>query len=149
MPNWRTIAEADLAASLSQDEIDKYRAGSPPADGSDAVARLLVSTVDAVRGYIACNGAVRMGPAGTIPRGLVIPAMDYAMGKVLVRQNIELNEDRREALRKAQELFEAIAAGKITPESYTEDGELDEDARPTTSPMADDGPPRTLGGPIW
>ena len=148
MANWRTISETDLASSLSQEEVDKYRRSSPR-DGADPVARLLASTVETVRGYVACNGAVRMGPAGTIPGGLVIPAMDYAMGKVLVRQNIALNDDRREALRKAQERFEAIAAGKITPESYTEDGELDEDARPATSPIADDGPPRTLGGPIW
>ena len=65
MPNWRTVDESDLAASVSQGEIDAYRADSP-LDGSDPVARLLKSTVDAVRGYISCNGAVRMGPAGDL-----------------------------------------------------------------------------------
>ena len=148
MANWRKVTEDDLAATLAQAEVDAYRR-SGPQDGSDPVARLIASTADYVRGLVACNGAVRMGPAGTIPNGLVIPAMDYAMGKVLVRISRPLNDDRREALRKAQELFEKIAKGEITPESYTEDGELDEDARPATSPMADDGPPRTLGGPIW
>ena len=80
--NWRTVDETDLAATLSQGEIDAFRADGP-ADGSDPVARLLQSTVETVRGYLSCNGAVRMGPAVTLPRGLVIPAMDYAMGKVL------------------------------------------------------------------
>lgn len=148
MPNWRTIEETDLAANVSQSEIDTYRADGA-LDGSDPVRQLLVSTVDAVRGYISCNGSVRMGPSGTIPRGLVIPAMDYAMGKVLNRIGVPLSEDRREALRKAQELFEKIAKGEITPESYSEDGEIDESTRPATSPIADDGPRRTLGGGLW
>ena len=148
MPSWRAIDENDLAANLSQVEIDSYRRSSPQ-DGSDPVARLLASTVDYVRGCCAMGGPVRMGPAGTIPRGLVIPAMDYAMGKVLVRIARPRNDDRREALRKAEELFEKIAKGEIKPEGWTEDGEPDEAARPATTPMADDGPPRTLGGPLW
>lgn len=148
MPNWRTVDETDLAAMLSQGEVDAFRADGPT-DGSDPVARLLQSTVDAVRGYISCNGAVRMGPAGTIPVGLVIPAMDYAMGKVLNRIAVPLSEDRRKALEAAMALFEKISQGAITPESYTEDGTIDEDKRPATSPMADDGARPILGGGIW
>ena len=148
MPNWRTVDETDLAATLSQGEIDAFRQDGPT-DGSDPVARLLQSTVDAVRGYISCNGAVRMGPSGTIPRGLVIPAMDYAMGKVLNRIGVPLTEDRRKALEAATALFEKISQGAITPESYTEDGTVDEDKRPATSPMADDGARPILGGGIW
>ena len=148
MPNWRTVDEPDLAATLSQGEIDAFRQDGPT-DGSDPVARLLQSTIDAVRGYISCNGAVRMGPSGTIPRGLVIPAMDYAMGKVLNRIGVPLTEDRRKALEAATALFEKISQGAITPESYTEDGTVDEDKRPATSPMADDGARPILGGGIW
>lgn len=146
--NWRTVDETDLAATVSQGEINAFRADGPT-DGSDPVARLLQSTVDAVRGYISCNGAVRMGPSGTIPRGLVIPAMDYAMGKVLNRIGVPLTEDRRKALEAATALFEKISQGAITPESYTEDGTVDEDKRPATSPMADDGARPILGGGIW
>ena len=146
--NWRTVDETDLAATVSQGEIDAFRADGPT-DGSDPVARLLQSTVDAVRGYISCNGAVRMGPSGTIPRGLVIPAMDYAMGKVLNRIGVPLTEDRRKALEAATALFEKISQGAITPESYTEDGTVDEGKRPATSPMADDGARPILGGGIW
>lgn len=148
MPNWRTVDEHDLAANFSQGEIEAFRRDGA-LDGSDPVARLLQSTVDAVRGYISCNGAVRMGPSGTIPRGLVIPAMDYAMGKVLNRIGVPLTEDRRKALEAATALFEKISQGAITPESYTEDGTVDEDKRPATSPMADDGARPILGGGIW
>ena len=146
--NWRTVDETDLAATVSQGEIDAFRADGPT-DGSDPVARLLQSTVDTVRGYISCNGAVRMGPSGTIPRGLVIPAMDYAMGKVLNRIGVPLTDDRRKALEAATALFEKISQGAITPESYTEDGTVDEGKRPATSPMADDGARPILGGGIW
>ena len=132
--NWRTVDETDLAATVSQGEIDAFRADGPT-DGSDPVARLLVSTVDAVRGYISCNGAVRMGPSGTIPRGLVIPAMDYAMGKVLNRIGVPLTDDRRKALEAATALFEKISRGAITPESYAENGQLDEDTRPANAPV--------------
>ena len=33
MPNWRTVNEADLAATISQAEVDAYRANGPN-DGS-------------------------------------------------------------------------------------------------------------------
>ena len=49
MPNWRTVSETDLAATLSQAEIDAYRA-SGPIDGSDRVGALLERTVATVRG---------------------------------------------------------------------------------------------------
>ncbi len=148
MANWRTVDENDLAASVSQGEIDAYRRDGA-LDGSDPVARLLESTVALVRNYCSMNGAVRMGPLGTIPCGLVIPAMDYAMAKVLNRLGVPLTEDRRSALRRAEEIFDNIAKGVVTPESYSEDGEIDDDKRPATSPMADDGPRQTLGGGLW
>lgn len=148
MPNWRTVEETDLAATLSQGEIDAFRQDGA-LDGSDPVARLLESTVSLVRSYCSMNGSVRMGPPGTIPAGLVIPAMDYAMAKVLNRIDVPLTEDRRKALEAATALFEKISQGAITPESYTEDGTVDEDKRPATSPMADDGARPTLGGGIW
>ena len=148
MPNWRTVDENDLAASVSQGEIVAFRQDGA-LDGSDSVAQLLESTVSLVRSYCSMNGSVRMGPPGTIPAGLVIPAMDYAMAKVLNRLAVPLSEDRRNALRKAEETFDNIAKGVITPESYSESGEIDEDKRPATSPMADDGARPTLGGGIW
>ena len=114
---WRTVDETDLAATISQDEIDAYRA-SGPVDGSDLVARLLARTVAMVRGYIATNGKVtRMGPSGTLPESLVSPAMDYAAADILKRQDVELNEDRRKARERAEDLFKDVAAGKYTPES--------------------------------
>ena len=148
MPNWRTVDENDLAATISQSEIDAFRRDGAT-DGSDAVARLLDSTVSYVRSFCTMNGRVKMGPDGTIPAGLVVPAMDYASAKVLKRIDVPLNEDRRAALKRAEELFDKIASGEVTPESYTEDGTIDEGKRPATSPMADDGARPILGGGLW
>lgn len=143
MPNWRKVDESDLAASISQDEIDAFRPAGP-LDGSDPVARLLESTIETVRGYLSCNGALKMGPAQTIPRGLVIPAMDYAAAKVLNRIGVPLSEDRRKALEKAETLFEKISQGAITPESYSEDGAGDDSARPASAPAFADATPERL-----
>ena len=117
MSNWRTVDENDLAATLSQGEIDAFRQDAS-LDGSDPVARLLTRTVAMVRGYIATNGKVRrMGPSGTLPESLISPAMDYAAADVLKRINVPLNDDRRKARERAEDLFKDVAAGKYTPES--------------------------------
>ena len=117
MSNWRTVDENDLAATLSQGEIDAFRQDAS-LDGSDPVARLLSRTVAMVRGYIATNGKVRrMGRSGTLPESLISPAMDYAAADVLKRLAVPLNDDRRKARERAEDLFKDIAAGKYTPES--------------------------------
>lgn len=119
---WRPVDEYDLAATLSQQEIDAYRR-SASLDGSDPVARLLDRTAALVRGFVATNGKVaRMGPPGTLPESLVSPAMDYAAADVLKRVNVPMNEDRRKARERAEELFRDVAAGKYTPESDETDG---------------------------
>ena len=127
MANWVKPTEADLAASLSQGEVDAFRQDGA-LDGSDPVAPLLDRTAAFVRTSIASGGrCAKMGPAGTVPKGLVIPAMDYCMAKVLNRISVPLSEDRRNALKRAEELFEKIARGEIAVESYVEDGEEAED----------------------
>lgn len=129
MSNWRQIDENDLAATLSQGEIDAFRQDAS-IDGSNPVARLLSRTVAMVRGYIATNGKVRrMGPSGTLPESLISPAMDYAAADVLKRIDVPLNDDRRKARERAEDLFKDVAAGKYTPESDDAD-----DTAPTDGP---------------
>lgn len=147
MANWVKPTESDLAANLSQSEIDAYRADGA-LDGSDPVAPLLVRTAALVRTWIAAGGrCANMGPEGTIPAGLIIPAMDYAMAKVLNRINVPLSEDRRAALKRAEEIFDKIAAGALAVESYVEDGAAEDDSQdiansPASAPAR---PERLLG----
>lgn len=143
MANWRKLEESDLAAMLSQGEIDGYRADGA-LDGSDPVLRLLSSTAARFRGAIGASGGVRMGPEGSIPASLVIPAADYAMGKVLVRLNIPLNDDRRRALEKAEELLADIAAGRLDVESYSEEDEIPPESRRATFPDSLEAHPERL-----
>lgn len=129
MPNWIEPTENDLAANLSQREVDAFRRDGA-LDGSDPVAPLLARTVSLVRTWIAAGGrCANMGPQGTIPAGLIIPAMDYAMAKVLNRINVPLSEDRRNALKRAEEIFDKIASGALAVESYIEDGAADDDSQ--------------------
>ena len=143
MANWIEPTESDLAASLSQGEIDAFRRDGA-LDGSDPVQRLLASTASLVRNYCSMNGSVRMGPTGTIPRGLVIPAMDYAAAKVLNRLNVPLGEDRRAALKRAEEIFDNIAKGLMTPESYSEEELQDDSNRPASNPAFAPATPERL-----
>jgi hypothetical protein len=142
---WVEVTESDLASTIAQSEIDAFRADGPLA-GTDPVVMLLKRTVSTVRGFISCNGGVRMEPSGImLPEGLVLPAMDYAAAKLLKRINVPLSEDRREALRKAEELFDKIATGAITPESWTPSGATDSLSRPATAPsFAPPSPERLL-----
>jgi hypothetical protein len=141
---WVEVTESDLAATIAQREIDAYRR-SGSHDGFDCVADLLKRTVAFVRGWISCNGDVRLGPSGTIPEGLVSPAMDYAAADLLKRIDRPLNDDRRKARERAETLFEKIAQGAYKPESYTADGTLDDAMRPATSPsFAQPRPERIL-----
>ena len=143
MPNWRTVDETDLAATLSQGEVDAFRRDAS-LDGSDPVARLLERTVASVRGWISCNSAVRMGPAGTLPASLISPAMDYAAFDVLKRVDVVPNDARRDARKRAEEIFEKISTGALGCESYSEDGALAEDTRPASAPAFADAHPKRL-----
>jgi hypothetical protein len=145
MANWVEPTETDLAANLSQREMDSFRRDSA-LDGSDPVAALLDRTASLVRTWIASGGrCAKMGPAGTIPAGLVIPAMDYAMAKVLNRARVDMTEDRRNALRRAEEIFDKIARGEIAVENYVDGGEAEVSASPASSPsFAAPNPERLL-----
>ena len=144
MPNWRTVDETDLAATMSQREIDVFRS-SGPVDGSDRVARLLERTVATVRGWISCNGAVRMCPTpGTLPVSLISAAMDYATYDLIKSIDEVPNEARTDARKHAETIFEKIASGAMRCESYTDDGTIDADSRPASAPLAAEPTPQRL-----
>lgn len=144
MANWIEPTESDLAANLSQGEVDAFRRDGA-LDGSDPVSSLLERTASLVRTWIASGGRCsKMGPAGTVPAGLVIPAMDYAMAKVLNRISVPLTEDRRNALKRAEEIFDKIARGEIAVENYVEEGEVEASASPASTPAAAPATPERL-----
>ena len=138
---WRELTEADLAATLSQREVDAYRQSSP-ASGEDPVAGLLARTAEMALGYCRANRALRVPATGrAVPGSLVSACCDWAAYDVLKRQPVPVGEDRRRARDQALELFKAVAAGTVTPEP-PEDGAA---AAAAGSPLAAPPyPPRLL-----
>lgn len=118
---WRRPTESDLAATLSQKEIETFRQSSG-LEGGDPVADLLLRTAETVRSFCRSCPGLRLGPAGTLPEALVSPAMDYAAYDVLKRLPVKVGDDRRRAREDALALFEKVAAGRVKPESADETG---------------------------
>ena len=125
---WRAPTTADLAATLSQAEVEAFDQSVPSGGAVTPSADLVARTASFVRGFIRRNHRVRLGPAGTLPEGLISPAMDYAAFDVLKRLPVEVGAARVKAREEALLLFEDVAANKVTPESYLdeEDGAVEE-----------------------
>lgn len=117
---WRAPTTSDLVATLSQAEVTAFDQ-SVPASSSAPSADLVARTASFVRGFIRRNHHVRLGPAGTLPEGLISPAMDYAAFDVLKRLPVEVGAARVKAREEALLLFEDVAQDKVTPESFGED----------------------------
>ena len=74
---WKIVTEADLAATISQREIDVFRRDAQPG-ASDPVEALLERTAARVRIYVASNRAVTMGEYPSVPASLVSTVCDLA-----------------------------------------------------------------------
>ena len=116
---WRTITLDDIAATLSQAELDAYRrSASDGAGAPDPVGDLLARTAEMIRGYIRANTSVRLNPAPwTLPDSLISPACDYAAYDVLKRMPVKITEPRQKARDAARvRLRSALASLGYTPE---------------------------------
>lgn len=115
---WRIPTTEDLTSVLSLTEIETYSRGAASLD-ADPVPRILANTADLVRSYCRSHGNVALSPvAGTIPEGLIGPAMDYAAYNLLKRFPLKITETRTSARDAAIRIFQDVAEGKLTPESY-------------------------------
>ena len=109
---WITPTRDDLTATVSAAEITAFGESS---DFTDAVDAILARTVSFVRGFVRRNHRVRLGPAGTLPEGLISPAMDYAAFDVLKRLPVEVGAARVKAREEALLLFEDGAVEEAFP----------------------------------
>ena len=134
---WRELTESALAGVLSQREIDAFREDGA-LDGADPAAALLQAVASHVRGFVLAGGCRRPGPEGTVPQQLEMAALNIAAAKILKRMNVPMNEDRRRAAERAEDLLAKVAAGEIPVEPDGEDGEsaAPSPARPASLPPA-------------
>jgi hypothetical protein len=138
---WRIPTEADLTATLSQEEVDAFRAKVEQV-GEDSLRSLIVRTAEFVRGFLR-TGGVKMDPAaGSIPDGLISPAMDYAAGDVLKRVDIVMNSDRAKARGDALELFRQVSKGDYRPEPF---GATEDSGGPALPQISDPDESSVLG----
>lgn len=118
---WRIITEEDLAATISQKEIDAFRRDASTS-GADAVGQLLKRTAGFVRIYLRSNSAVRLSSnEDEIPEGLISPACAIAAYDVLKRLPLKVGEDRKAARDDALALLDKIADGRVNVESPDEE----------------------------
>lgn len=117
---WTKPTEQDLAGTLSQREIDAFRASPAASLAADPVEDALAAATDLARGYCRSNGNLRMGPAGTVPRSLLSPVLDIAAFNILKRLPVPVQEDRRRAREEAMRILRDVAEGRTTPEGHGE-----------------------------
>lgn len=116
---WRIVTEQDLNSALSSTEIENFRRSS--VDG-DPVGAQIAAEVAYVRGVVRSSPArVKLGPDGTLPESLILPAMEHLRFAILTRMDIPVNDSRRLAYDKSAELFEKVRTGAFIPEGDGED----------------------------
>ena len=113
--SWKKLTEDNLVAALSRREVEAYRR-----DFEVETVGLLIADVTAeVRDYVASNGNVRLDPDETrIPPSCVAKALDILVIRVLKRINLQPVQVRIDAAKAAEDYFQKIAEGRITPQSY-------------------------------
>lgn len=118
---WRKPTRRDIAAKLTQAELDKFSTSPDFLSGANPVEDVLELTAETVRGFCRTCKQLKMCPeAGTIPEGLMTFAMDYAAFDILKRISHAPNEARTKAWEAAREMFMAVGKGEYIPESYQE-----------------------------
>lgn len=124
---WRAITEADLLQRISGDELEALRAAALGTTQEDPVASHIDQTTELVRGYIGACSQNTLGPEGTLPERLILPACDLLVvdvGSRVAGMLIDLNETRKEARKAAVRLLENVAACRFAiekPETAGED----------------------------
>ena len=120
---WRKTTYDDLAATLSDMELQSYRTSF--AGEGDPIELLLNRTAARFRASIRTGGLSRLSRVPyAIPESVISPAMDYAAFDVLKRLDVPINEDRRRARTDAEDLLKRLEDAKFEVES---DGETDAD----------------------
>ena len=128
---WRRPTLDDLRGELSDQEIARYTSAATKDVTYTPIEVIISNVAELVRGYIQSAPRAVILPADTqlLPECLIAPAMDYAMGEVLKKIALEINETRREAIKRAVKLFERVMDGdfKIRAEDAPQE---------STSPVA-------------
>ena len=121
--SWTTLSADHVKARLAKDEVESYiDAGGQFEDGSDILGAILSQVTAMVRGKVTSNrdNLSKLGPSGTIPQECLFAAAtiarDALVGSLPISEGS--TETRREELRQAYLLLEAVAKGEIRIEAH-------------------------------
>jgi len=119
---WRKLDLADVAAHLSQEEMDGYRQYGDFRTNEDPIVVLCKEVAAFCRMKLRKNFFVKLSPnVDELPPELISPACDIVAFKILKRMPVETTEARKLAYTSAIELLNEIQEDKIRPESYKEE----------------------------
>jgi hypothetical protein len=111
---WRVPTEDDIIATISVAELNAYKSSANWQE--DPVDILCRRAAAMVRDALRSNGNVEMSPNEyEIPEGCISAAMDYVCYDVVKRNGGAATKERQAARQKAEEFFERIATGRLTP----------------------------------
>lgn len=116
---WRKLTLSDVAAHLSQDEMDIFRQSEDFHKGEDPILVLCEEVAAEFRMRLRKNFFVKLSPTvGELPPELISPACDVVVFKILKRFPQEPIEARKLAYNAAYELLKEIQNDECRPESY-------------------------------
>ena len=128
---WVKPDNEDLAATLSQVEIDEFNNSPDFSSQENPSGRVIADAAEMVRGYLRKlenKGAIKIHPEdGYIPQGLMNPCMDIAAFKMLKRFNLEPTEARKRAYEEAMRVLRDVGNELMIPESYTDPAASEEE----------------------
>ena len=129
MAKWRKLTLADIAAHLSQEEMDAYRQLPDFQTDRDPILDLCVDVAAQCRMMIRKNFFVALSPKrDELPPELISLACDIVVFKILKRMPENLTEPRQIAYKDAIDLLNRIANDDLRPESWSdEDGDDNEE----------------------
>jgi len=119
--SWITIVEADVKASLNEQELEAYRSRIANGD-SDPIPSIIPDVTAEVRGYVGTSWPLE---ASGIPQSLKNAAVDIIIYRLCKRVHIAGAEQRKDAADDAVELLKRVADGKhsIDADSGTTTGQ--------------------------
>lgn len=128
---WVLPDNEDLAATLSQVEIDGFNNSPDFNSQENPSGRVIADAAEMVRGYLRKlenKGAIKIHPDdGYIPQGLMNPCMDIAAFKMVKRFNLEPTEARKRAYEEAMQVLRDVGNELMIPESYTDPAASEEE----------------------
>ena len=136
MANWVTLTETDLLKYMSGEELTAFRSANSIPGQDDPVAGVITDGTNLVRSYVLQCPRYTLGPDGTVPKSLVMPACWIIVVDIMARAGgavLDQSGQRGKNYDRAIEMLKDVARGYgptvMTPDS-TETASAENGNRP-------------------